>query len=105
VEKLEHSSIVGVIASLYNHSENQTGGLQKIGHITTGGSSNASPGHIPRSIPTCNKDTCSTMFIAALFIIAEAGKNPAFPQQRNGYRKCGTFTQWYTTQQSKTMNS
>jgi hypothetical protein len=23
----------------------------------------------------------------------EAGKNPDAPQQRNGYRKCGTFTQ------------
>ena len=26
------------------------------------------------------------------------GKNPDAPQQRNGYRKCGTFTQWNTTQ-------
>jgi hypothetical protein len=24
--------------------------------------------------------------------------NPDAPQQRNGYRKCGTFTQWNTTQ-------
>jgi hypothetical protein len=44
------------------------------------------------------KDTCSTMFIAALFIIARAEKNPDVPQQRNGYRKCDTFTQWSTTQ-------
>ena len=56
-------------------------------------------------VPTGNKDTCSTMFIAALFIIAEAGKNPDVPQQRNGYRKCGTFTQWSTTQLLKTMKS
>jgi hypothetical protein len=33
------------------------------------------------------------MFIAALFIIPEAGKNPDAPQQRNGNKKCGTFTQ------------
>jgi hypothetical protein len=26
------------------------------------------------------------------------------PQQRNGYRKCGTFTQWSTTQLLKRMN-
>jgi hypothetical protein len=26
-------------------------------------------------------------------------------QQRNGYRKCGTFTQWSTTQLLKTMTS
>jgi hypothetical protein len=56
----------------------------------------------PEDAPTCNKDTCSTIFIAALFI--EAGKNPDVPQQRNGYRKCGTFTQWSTTQLLKMMN-
>jgi hypothetical protein len=44
------------------------------------------------------------MFIAALFIMPEAGKNPDAPQQRNGYRKCGTFTQWSTTQLLKRMN-
>jgi hypothetical protein len=33
-----------------------------------------------------------------LFIIARSWKNPDAPQQRNGYRKCGTFTQWSTTQ-------
>jgi hypothetical protein len=33
------------------------------------------------------------MFIAALFIIAEAGKNPADLQHMDGYRKCGTFKQ------------
>ena len=37
------------------------------------------------------KDTCSSMFIAAVFKIA----NPDVPQQ-NGYRKCGTFAQWST---------
>jgi hypothetical protein len=30
------------------------------------------------------------MFIAALFIIARSWKEPRCPQQRNGYRKCGT---------------
>jgi hypothetical protein len=34
----------------------------------------------------------------------EAGKNPDAPQQTSGYRKCGTFTQWSTTQLLKTMN-
>jgi hypothetical protein len=37
------------------------------------------------------------MFIAA-------GNNPDVPQQRNGYRKCGTFTQWSNTQLLKAMN-
>jgi hypothetical protein len=58
----------------------------------------------PEDVPTVKKDTCSTMFIAALFIIARAGKNPDVPQQRNRYRNCGTFTQWSTTQLLKTMN-
>jgi hypothetical protein len=37
------------------------------------------------------------MFIEALFLI-EAGNNPDVPQLKNGYRKCGSFTQWNTTQ-------
>jgi hypothetical protein len=52
----------------------------------------------PEDIPTRNKDTCSTMLIAALFIIARSGKNPDVPQERNGHRKYGTITQWSTTQ-------
>jgi hypothetical protein len=51
---------------------------QKIGHITTGRSSNTSPGHIyPEDILTCKKDKCSTMFIAAFFIIARNWKEPS----------------------------
>jgi hypothetical protein len=30
----------------------------------------------PEDVPTINKDTCSTMFIAALFIIARSWKEP-----------------------------
>ena len=55
-------------------------------------------GIYPEDVPTGKKDTCSTMFIAALFIIARSWKEPRCPSQRNGYRKCGTFTQWSTTQ-------
>jgi hypothetical protein len=45
------------------------------------------------------------MFIAAIFTIARSWKNPDIPQQRIGYRKCDTFTQWNTTQLLKTMIS
>ena len=62
-------------------------------------------GIYPEDAPTCKKDTCSTMFIAALFIIAKTGKTPDVLQQRNGCRKCGIFTQKSTTQILKTMNS
>jgi hypothetical protein len=48
--------------------------------------------------------TCSTMFIAALFIIARSWKEPDARQQRNGCRICGAFTQWSTTQILKRMN-
>ena len=47
-------------------------------------------GIYPQDAPTCNKDTCSTMFITALFIIARSCKNPDVPQRRNGYKKI-----WY----------
>ena len=60
-------------------------------------------GIYPNDASTYKRDTCSTMFIAALFIIARNGKNPDAFQQRNGYRKCGTSTQWNITQLSKTM--
>jgi len=33
----------------------------------------------PKDAPTYNKDTCSTMFIAALFIIARSWKEPRSP--------------------------
>jgi hypothetical protein len=45
---------------------------QKIGHSTTRRSINTSPGHIPEDVPTGNKDTCFTMFIAAPFITARS---------------------------------
>jgi hypothetical protein len=33
----------------------------------------------PKDVPTYNKDTCSTMFIAALFTIARSWKEPRCP--------------------------
>jgi hypothetical protein len=30
----------------------------------------------PEDVPTCNKNICSTMFIAAIFIIARSWKEP-----------------------------
>jgi hypothetical protein len=37
--------------------------------------------------PTCNKDTCSTMFIAALFIIARNWKEPRCPSTEEWIQK------------------
>ena len=59
-------------------------------------------GIYPEDSSACNKDTCSTMFIAVLLVVARAGKNPGVLQWRNGYKKCGISTQWITTQQLET---
>jgi hypothetical protein len=40
--------------------------------------------------PTCNKDTCSTMFRAALFIIARSWKEPRCPSTEEWIQKM-----WY----------
>jgi hypothetical protein len=44
----------------------------------------------PEDAPTCNKDTCSTMFIAALFIIARSWKEPRCPSPEEWIQKM-----WY----------
>jgi hypothetical protein len=44
----------------------------------------------PEDVPTGNKDTCSTMFIAALFIIARSIKEPRFPSTEEWIQKI-----WY----------
>ena len=44
----------------------------------------------PDDVPTFNKDTCSTMFIAALFIIARRWKEPRCPPAEEWIQKI-----WY----------
>ena len=51
-------------------------------------------GIYPEDVPTGNKDTSSTMFIASLFIIAR--KESDVPQQRNGYMWCIYTMEYYT---------
>jgi hypothetical protein len=47
-------------------------------------------GIYPEDAPTCTKDTCSTMFIAALFIIARNWKEPRCPSTKEWIQKM-----WY----------
>jgi hypothetical protein len=47
-------------------------------------------GIYPEDAPTCNKDTCSTMFITALFIIARSWKEPRRPSTEEWIQKM-----WY----------
>ena len=44
----------------------------------------------PEDVPPCHKDTCSTMFIAALFIIARSWKDPRCPSTEEWIQKM-----WY----------
>jgi hypothetical protein len=47
-------------------------------------------GIYPEDVPTGNKDTCSTMFIAALFIIVRSWKEPRCPSTKEWIQKM-----WY----------
>jgi hypothetical protein len=47
-------------------------------------------GIYPEDVPTGNMDTCSTMFIAALFIIARSWKEPRCPLTEEWIQKM-----WY----------
>jgi hypothetical protein len=47
-------------------------------------------GIYPEDVPTRNKDTCSTMFMAALFIIARNWKEPRCPSTEERIQKM-----WY----------
>jgi hypothetical protein len=41
----------------------------------------------PEDVPVCNKDICSTMFIAALFIVARSWKEPRCPSTEEWIEK------------------
>ena len=47
-------------------------------------------GIYPEDIPPSNKDTCSSMFITALFIVARSWKEPRCPSTEEWIRKM-----WY----------
>jgi hypothetical protein len=88
VEKEEHSSIIGWIASLYNHSVWQF--LRKLDIILPEDPAIPLLGLYPEDVPTVKKDTCSTMFIAALFIIARTWKESRCPSTEECIQKI-----WY----------
>jgi hypothetical protein len=44
-------------------------------------------GIYPEDAPTCNKDTCCTMFIVAIFIIARSWKEPRCPSTEEWIQK------------------
>jgi hypothetical protein len=48
-------------------------------------------GIYPEDVPTCNKDTCSTKFIAALFIIARSWEKKRCPSTEEWIQKMYTI--------------
>jgi hypothetical protein len=76
----EHSSIVGGTASWYNHCEKSAWRfLRKLDIVLPEDPAISLLGIYPKDAPTYNKDICSTMFIATLFIIARSWKKPRCP--------------------------
>ena len=83
-------SIADGTASWYNHSGNQSGGSSENWTILTEDPAIPLLGIYPENVPTCNKDTCFIMFIAALFIIAQSWKEPRCPSTKEWIQKV-----WY----------
>jgi hypothetical protein len=64
LEKEEHFSIAGGIASWYNHSGNQSGGfLRKLDIVLQEDPTIPLLSIYPDDVPTCKRNTYSTMFI------------------------------------------
>jgi hypothetical protein len=61
-------------------------------------------GIYPEVVPTGKKDTCSTMFVAALFIIARSWKEPRCSSTEEFIQKRWYISQWSTTHLLKRMN-
>ena len=105
VEKEEHSSIAAGVASQYKHSGNHFGNsFKKLDKILPEDPAILLLGKYQDDLRTCNKVTCSTMFITALFMRARSWKESISPSERSGCRKCGPFTQRSTRQLLKTVN-
>jgi hypothetical protein len=90
VEKEEHSSIAGGTALVQTLWKSVWQFLRKLGIVLPEDPAIPLLGIYPEDAPTCNKDTCSTMFIAALFIIARSWKEPRCPSTEEWIQKI-----WY----------
>jgi hypothetical protein len=86
----EHSSIADGITSWYNHSGNQFVGSSERDIILPEDPKILLLDAYPVDAPTSNKDTCSTMFIAALFIITRIWKESRCPSTEEWIQKM-----WY----------
>jgi hypothetical protein len=55
-------------------------------------------GIYPKDALPCYRGTCSTMFMATLFVIARSCKQPRCLMTEEWIQKCGSFTQCKTSQ-------
>jgi hypothetical protein len=89
--KRNNNSTAGGIASLYNHSGSQSGGSsENLVIILLEDPALPLLGIYPEEVPTGNKNTCSIMFIAALFVIARSWKELRCPATEEWIQKM-----WY----------
>jgi hypothetical protein len=106
VEKKEHSSIAGGIASWYNHSGNQSGHFfsEKMGIDLPQNPALSLLSKHPKDTPPTILQGHGLQYIHSSFIHnSQKQNNLGAPQPKNGYRKCGSFIQWNTTQLLKTI--
>jgi hypothetical protein len=84
VEKGEHSSIAGQIASMEQSL------WKSVWWVLPEDPAIPLLGMCPKATPTYNKDTCSTVFIATLYIITRSWKQHGCPSKEEWIQKM-----WY----------
>jgi hypothetical protein len=106
VEKEEHSSIVGGIASVQPLWKSVWQFLRKLETVLPEEPAIPLLGIYPEDAPTYNKDSCFTMFIAALLYNSQKLERTQMSLNRGmDTENVVHITQWSTTQLLKTMNS
>jgi hypothetical protein len=84
-------------AHLYSHSGNQSGGLRRLGIVLPPDPAIPLLGINAKDTPPFHTDTCLTMPIVALFVIARNWKQLGCLSTEEWIQKCGISTQWNTT--------
>ena len=106
MEKEEHSSTASGIASWYKPLWKSVWRfLKKLGMLLPEDSVIPLLDLYPEDSPVCNKHTCSTMFIEALFIIARSWEEPRCPSTEEWIQKIWYIYTMEYYSAIKTMNS
>ena len=97
VVKRELSCTVGGNVNWYSHYGEQYGdSFKKLGVTLPYDPAIPLLGNYPEKT-IIQKDTCTPVFIAALFIVIRTWSNLDVHQQINALRSCGTYIQWNIT--------